>query len=161
MAELLSGRRAYIRGAAENTWVLSWGLGRTGWISEGDGEVTVPPLQPLVRWEGQFTGEHARLCCHASNEKYGFDCSNIQQKERRKMKKQKYKSSGIQRLFLNKVCFDFEKPICSFWVVLVLKFEFDLLYVYWNHCTKPPTASNYHCTTKAFRLCIVYLIFIS
>lgn len=27
MAELLSGRRAYVTGAADNTWVLSWGLG--------------------------------------------------------------------------------------------------------------------------------------
>lgn len=29
MAELLSGRRAYVTGAADNTWVLSWGVGRT------------------------------------------------------------------------------------------------------------------------------------
>ena len=55
MAELLSGRRAYVTEAADNTWVLSWGLGE--WLgSLMDREVGAAHCaRPLHHREGQRT----------------------------------------------------------------------------------------------------------
>lgn len=56
MAELLSGRRAYVTGAADNTWVLSWGLGEwPGSQRERQRGHHSPLRQPSVGWEGQLT----------------------------------------------------------------------------------------------------------
>lgn len=66
MAELLSGRSAYVTGAADNTWVLSWGQ-ENGLDHGGRRRGHRSPLrQPLVGWGGHFVawiGTASLLCC--------------------------------------------------------------------------------------------------
>lgn len=57
MAELLSGRRAYVTGAADNTWVLSWGLGE--W--PGSLRETERSPQPTASALGGLRGLHLLL----------------------------------------------------------------------------------------------------
>ena len=98
MAELLSGRRAYVTGAADNTWVLSWGLAEwTGslWETARSPQPTASALSGLRASTNCWDQGHKLVFC------YPLNCLS---------RKHLYSSNGMHA-FIMKVF-----PICTWGV---------------------------------------------